>query len=340
MKRGSALYHLHGDHLGSTSLTTAGSVVEGSRAYNAYGSERAASGDLQTDRTFTGQKRDATGLLYYNARYYDPALGTFISPDSLVPDPGRVISYNRFLYARGNPLKYTDPSGHIAVCFSGGFLKTENMSSDTSFINSCKEILKRIGYVEGSDGHGEIRSSHGRSEALEVYEDIRNLKTGEQPSSEPVILICYSWGCPDAMAVAEYLAGEDPDQQGNQVKRHEAVQVDRMVMLEPENYGKRMGGVPNNVVVANNYFAEDAEERVLFSVTIPTMLNISLTSDGDHLGISIGLTTITLFAWEWTWANGLNDVEGANDIGVGGHHYNFWEYLPYDDIARDLMISY
>ena len=112
VKRGSTLYHLHGDHLGSTSLTTAGSVVEASRAYYAYGAERAATGDLQTDRTFTGQKRDATGLMYYNARYYDPALGTFISPDSLVPNQGMVIDYNRFLYARGNPLKYTDPSGH------------------------------------------------------------------------------------------------------------------------------------------------------------------------------------------------------------------------------------
>ena len=69
VKRGSALYHLHGDHLGSTSLTTSGSVVEASRAYYAYGAERAASGTLQTDRTFTGQKSDATGLLYYNARY-------------------------------------------------------------------------------------------------------------------------------------------------------------------------------------------------------------------------------------------------------------------------------
>ena len=34
-KRGSSLYHVHGDHLGSTSVTTAGSVVEGSRAYYA-----------------------------------------------------------------------------------------------------------------------------------------------------------------------------------------------------------------------------------------------------------------------------------------------------------------
>ena len=62
VKRGSTLYHLHGDHLGSTSLTTAGSAVEASRAYYAYGSERSASGDLQTDRTFTGQKRDAGAL--------------------------------------------------------------------------------------------------------------------------------------------------------------------------------------------------------------------------------------------------------------------------------------
>ena len=112
VKRGSTLYHLHGDHLGSTSLTTAGSVVEASRTYYAYGAERAASGTLQTDRTFTGQKSDASGLLYYNARYYDPALGTFISPDTMVPDMGRVIDYNRFLYARGNPLKYVDPNGH------------------------------------------------------------------------------------------------------------------------------------------------------------------------------------------------------------------------------------
>ena len=112
VKRGSTLYHLHGDHLGSTSLTTLSTTSVAKRAYYAYGAERSASGDLQTDRTFTGQKIDASGLLYYNARYYDPNLGTFISPDTMVPDPARVIDHNRFLYARGNPLKYTDPSGH------------------------------------------------------------------------------------------------------------------------------------------------------------------------------------------------------------------------------------
>ena len=114
VKRGNTLFHLHGDHLGSTSLTTRGSSETASRADYAYGAERSASGDLKTDHTFTGQKRDATGLMYYNACYYDPALGTFISPDSMVPGAGQVINYNRFLYARGNPFKYSDPSRYAS----------------------------------------------------------------------------------------------------------------------------------------------------------------------------------------------------------------------------------
>ncbi len=115
MKRGNSLTYLPGDHLSSTSLTTSGSSVLASRAYYAYGTTHSSSGDLKTDRTYTGQKSDGTGLLYYNARYYDPQLGTFLSPDTIVPEAGAVIDYNRYMYARGNPLKYMDPSGHIGV---------------------------------------------------------------------------------------------------------------------------------------------------------------------------------------------------------------------------------
>jgi len=39
--------------------------------------------------TYTGKELDAgTGLMYYGARYYDPALGRFIQPDTIVPEPG------------------------------------------------------------------------------------------------------------------------------------------------------------------------------------------------------------------------------------------------------------
>jgi len=108
-----------GHHLGSSSgqTDTSGNAIAASYLrYYAYGTLR--SGDPSqstTDRTYTGQKQDGTGLLYYNARYYDPALGMFLSPDRLVPDAGRVVDYNRFLHVRGNPLKYSDPSGHLSL---------------------------------------------------------------------------------------------------------------------------------------------------------------------------------------------------------------------------------
>jgi hypothetical protein len=39
-------------------------------------------------------------------------LGTFIQPDTIVPEPGNPQSLNRYAYGLGNPVKYRDPSGH------------------------------------------------------------------------------------------------------------------------------------------------------------------------------------------------------------------------------------
>jgi RHS repeat-associated protein len=52
------------------------------------------------------------GLLYYNARYYLPGVGRFISPDTIIPNPADPQSWNRFSYTNNNPLRYTDPTGH------------------------------------------------------------------------------------------------------------------------------------------------------------------------------------------------------------------------------------
>jgi RHS repeat-associated protein len=52
------------------------------------------------------------GLMFYNARWYDPYLNHFTQPDTIVPDPGNSQDWDRYSYARNNPLKYTDPSGH------------------------------------------------------------------------------------------------------------------------------------------------------------------------------------------------------------------------------------
>jgi RHS repeat-associated protein len=114
MRQGDVVYYLHSDHLGSTSLTTdqSGAPVAEIR-YLPYGEERWITGTLVTDFTFTGQRAErGFGLMDYNARFYDPWLGRFISPDSIVHNPSNPNDLNRYSYGRNNPLKYIDPTGH------------------------------------------------------------------------------------------------------------------------------------------------------------------------------------------------------------------------------------
>jgi RHS repeat-associated protein len=76
---------------------------------------------------YTGKEQDATGLYYFNARYYDPETGKFITRDpyTFLPNDPRIIGkpqnraqwlmnpqrFDRFSYAQNNPLRYQDPTG-------------------------------------------------------------------------------------------------------------------------------------------------------------------------------------------------------------------------------------
>jgi RHS repeat-associated protein len=63
--------------------------------YYPYGQVRYQWGSLPTTYNFTGQRLDGdTGLLYYGARYYDPALMRFVQADTIVPQPGNPQSLN------------------------------------------------------------------------------------------------------------------------------------------------------------------------------------------------------------------------------------------------------
>ena len=62
---------------------------------------------------YRGYYYDAeSGLYYLLTRYYDPAVGQFISPDSFeYLDPHTVGGIDLYAYCSGNPVMYTDPYG-------------------------------------------------------------------------------------------------------------------------------------------------------------------------------------------------------------------------------------
>ncbi|MBI3601724.1 MAG: VCBS repeat-containing protein [Candidatus Omnitrophica bacterium] len=49
---------------------------------------------------------------FLSSRYYNPQLGRFITPDTIVPGPGNPQNFNRYSYCNNNPVNFTDPSGH------------------------------------------------------------------------------------------------------------------------------------------------------------------------------------------------------------------------------------
>jgi RHS repeat-associated protein len=116
-REGSTLYWLLSDHLGSTSITATSSGSKTAELrYKPWGETRYTYGTTQTTFRYTGQREESSlGLYWYASRWYSPGLGRFVSPDSIIPQPGNPQAWDRYSYGRNNPIYFIDPSGHSQV---------------------------------------------------------------------------------------------------------------------------------------------------------------------------------------------------------------------------------
>jgi RHS repeat-associated protein len=105
--------NLHTDALGSIVLTTdPAGAIHRETLFDPWGNPLTESGTPANRLGYTGHIMDAeTGLIYMQARYYDPETGRFISMDPAEGKPDTPASYHRYLYAYGNPTVYIDPYG-------------------------------------------------------------------------------------------------------------------------------------------------------------------------------------------------------------------------------------
>lgn len=109
---GSARTYLTADHIGSiVALTDATGAVVGRVAYGAFGQPSFSPVIASNPFGFTGRIFErSTGLYDLRARFYDPVLGRFLTPD---PE-GQAGGVNLYAYGLNNPLNNTDPSGRVA----------------------------------------------------------------------------------------------------------------------------------------------------------------------------------------------------------------------------------
>jgi RHS repeat-associated protein len=87
--------------------------------YDAWGNIISQTGGSLADINpyrYRGYRFDVeTGLYYLQSRYYDPAIGRFISSDGLLGETGNLLTHNMYAYSENNPVMYVDPSGEFAL---------------------------------------------------------------------------------------------------------------------------------------------------------------------------------------------------------------------------------
>lgn len=117
VRGGVAMYYLT-DHLGGTNLLTdEKGLVKELCEYLPFGGfsrhEKFGAPQETAWFYFTGKQLDEeTGLYYYGARYYNPLIGRFITPDTIVQAPNNPQTLNRYTYCNNNPVNLIDPTGH------------------------------------------------------------------------------------------------------------------------------------------------------------------------------------------------------------------------------------
>jgi RHS repeat-associated protein len=85
--------------------------VQNSR-YDAYGEKTGGTGDVANKYLFAGEQYDSNLDDYYlRARYYDANSGRFTRRDTYNGDSSYPLTLNKYIYANGNPITWTDPTG-------------------------------------------------------------------------------------------------------------------------------------------------------------------------------------------------------------------------------------
>ncbi|MGJ5816016.1 RHS repeat domain-containing protein [Paludibaculum fermentans] len=175
------------DHLGSTRLVTDEHGVPvrrwdytpfGWEINGSYGKRPQISGYVTSDSVqpkFTGKMRDyesGLNLDYFGARYMSAAQGRFTSADPALEsaDPANPQTWNRYVYALNNPLKFVDRNGKWPTSIHNDII----LAAFPGLASEERRVLNKASYdtdyTNRVNGHGpqdpESSFVHGMTDAV------------------------------------------------------------------------------------------------------------------------------------------------------------------------------
>jgi RHS repeat-associated protein len=112
-REGAATDYLLKDHLASNRLAIRHGGATSRHDHGPFGNPLTSNGStILNGKSYINERFDAeTGLQYLHARYYDPHLGRFLTPDTWDPIIAEV-DVNRYAYSGNDPVNFSDANGH------------------------------------------------------------------------------------------------------------------------------------------------------------------------------------------------------------------------------------
>ena len=136
----------------TTNVLGSDGLAEVSYTYDEYGETTEYQQDednpFYNEICYTAGVYDSTtGLYNLNARYYSPSAGTFLTQDTYRGSLSRTSTLNYYAYCAGNPISYTDPSGHHpALAVLGAIVKYGGAALGIISIGSAYKKAKNNNY--------------------------------------------------------------------------------------------------------------------------------------------------------------------------------------------------
>lgn len=121
------------------------------------------------------------GLMFYNARWYDPLLGRFAQADTRVPNSWEINNWDRFTYVHNSPINFSDPSGHVACedSFLGCVKNQVDISKvNTTAISYWKWAISRISGIKMVDSAEQKWGLKNLQTAFSALDMINNILNG------------------------------------------------------------------------------------------------------------------------------------------------------------------